>query len=110
MRYLLLAISFYLLAGCTREAWRVPMVLPDSSGPPVVMVGKLKITGPVTVQAGGTGNVATTTDAAKAKAPVAAAPNAVASEARTTGGVSWWVWVGLVVVGAVAGIWLRGRC
>ena len=72
---------------------------------------KIKFNGPVTLQIGGTGNTGAATDASKAKAPVAAAPHAVATETRPAATTSWKVYAGLaglaLVVGAVGGFWLR---
>jgi hypothetical protein len=67
--------------------------------------GKVKFKGPVSIQLGGTGNTSTATDARKAKAPVAAAPNAVATETKASHGPPWYVYGGLVVLG-LAGGWL----
>ena len=69
---------------------------------------KIKFTGPVTMQFGGTGNTATATAIAKAKAPVAAAPHATATEA-TARGTPWYVYAGLVVLGAGLGAWLCSK-
>jgi len=71
--------------------------------------GKVKFNGPVTLQIGGSGNVATTTTIAKVKAPVAAAPHATATETTTRAGTPWSVYAALVLVGAVVGAWLRGK-
>ena len=69
--------------------------------------GKVKFNGPVTLQIGGSGNVATTI--AKAKAPVASAPHATATETTTRAPTPWYVFAGLVLVGAAGGAWLRGK-
>ena len=69
--------------------------------------GKVKFKGPVTFQIGGTGNTAT--DAHKAKAPVAAAPHATASETKTSRGVPWQVYAGVALVLFAAGFLLRGK-
>lgn len=68
--------------------------------------GKVKFNGPVTFQLGGTGNQANSTDATKARAPVAAAPHATATNASRQGGTPWQVYVGLVVVCLALGAWL----
>jgi hypothetical protein len=71
--------------------------------------GKIKFTGPVTLQIGGTNNTATATAIAKAKAPVAAAPHATATETTTRAGTPWYVFAALVLIGAAGGAWLRGK-
>ncbi len=68
---------------------------------------KVKFTGPVTFQVGGTGNVATTTDATRAKAPVAAAPHASATETKTS--VPWQVYVGGALLLVLGGVVLRSK-
>jgi hypothetical protein len=70
---------------------------------------KVKFTGPVTLQIGGTGNVATSIS--KAKGPVASAPHASAT--ATKAGPPLWVY-GLIgglalVLGAVGGFSLARR-
>jgi hypothetical protein len=70
---------------------------------------KVKFTGPVTFQVGGTNNVATTTDASKAKAPVAAAPHATAAETKTSAGPPWGVYLGGGLLLALGGFLLRGK-
>jgi len=69
--------------------------------------GKVKFKGPVTLQIGGSGNVATTI--AKAKAPVASAPHATATETTSRAPTPWYVFAGLVLAGAAGGAWLRGK-
>ncbi|MGI4873367.1 MAG: hypothetical protein ACRYFX_19590 [Janthinobacterium lividum] len=73
---------------------------------------KIKFNGPVTLQIGN-GNTGAATDASKAKAPVAAAPYAVASETRPAAGPSWkacaWLAGLALLVGAVGGFWLARR-
>lgn len=109
MRALLLVVSCWLLvAGCALER-DLP---PPTAGPldstlraAGLTTRKVKFTGPVTLQVGGTGNVATTTAIEKAKAPVASAPHATATEATTKTGPLWWVYAGLGLL-AVAGGWL----
>jgi len=68
---------------------------------------KVKFTGPVAFQVGGTGNVATALT--KAKAPVASAPHAAATEARTKAGPPWWVYLVGGMLLALGGFVLRGR-
>ncbi|MGI4865449.1 MAG: hypothetical protein ACRYFZ_16115 [Janthinobacterium lividum] len=71
--------------------------------------GKIKFNGPVTFQIGGTNNTASATSVAKAKAPVAAAPHAAATDASTRAGTPWYVFAALVLIGAGVGAWLRGK-
>jgi hypothetical protein len=102
MRYLLLT-SCLLLGGCALER-----DLPAITAGPLdstlraagLTTGKVKFNGPVTLQIGGTGNVATTTALAKAKAPVATAPHATASAPAAPAGPPWYVYAGLVLLGA----------
>lgn len=70
---------------------------------------KVKFTGPVTIQLGGTNNTAASTAIAKAKGPVASAPHATATESTTKSGVPWWVYAGLAALGLVGGWLLRGK-
>ncbi|MGI4870447.1 MAG: hypothetical protein ACRYFX_04625 [Janthinobacterium lividum] len=121
MRYLLFCLLLALLTSCAHGD-----ELADVLSQPVdstmqrqvtaarlaagqLSTGRVKFNGPVVLQFGGTGNTATATDAHKAKAPVAAAPGAVATATRTQGGPPWYVYVVLVLVGALGGAWLRGR-
>lgn len=116
MRYLT-AIACLLLSSCTLER-DVP---PASAGPIDSLVraqvglstGKVKFNGPVTFQVGGAGNTATSTAVGKAKAPVAAAPYATATESTTEGGPSLWVYallgVGGLLVGAAGTFYLIRR-
>jgi hypothetical protein len=85
-----------LLSSCATEQ-RIPAALDARVDSALTAAGvpplrKVKFTGPVTFQVGGTGNVATTTDASRAKAPVAAAPHATAAETKTS--VPWQVYAG----------------
>jgi hypothetical protein len=101
MRLLFLLSSWLLLTSCALER----DVVPASAGPldsrvrPQVglRTGKVKFNGPVTIQLGGAGNVATALT--KAKAPVAAAPGASA-EATSRMGIPTWqlVMSGLVLL------------
>lgn len=108
---LLLAIGLLLLTSCAHgdelaSALSQPL---DSAVRHQFASRKLKFTGPVTIQVGGTGNTATTTDASRAKAPVAAGPHATASETKTAAGLPWWLYLvaGLLLV--AGGFWLRGK-
>ena len=68
----------------------------------------VKFNGPVTLQIAGTGNTGASTDATKTKAPVAAAPHAVATETNA-GGPPWYVYAGIAVVCLVVGGVLAAR-
>lgn len=114
----LLAISCCLLASSCALERDVP---PATAGPVDSLVrarvglstGKVKFTGPVTFQIGGTGNTSTSTAIAKAKGPVASAPHATATESTTKSGPPAWVYVligGLsLAAGAVGGFLLARR-
>jgi hypothetical protein len=100
-----------LLSSCATEQ-RIPAALDVKLDSALTAVGvpplrKVKFTGPVTFQVGGTGNVATTTDASRAKAPVAAAPHATAAEAKTS--VPWQVYAGGALLLVLGGFVLRSR-
>jgi hypothetical protein len=70
--------------------------------------GKVKFTGPVTFQFGGSNNTATATNAAKAKAPVASAPHAAVMQASNkANSIAYWVVIALVCIGLCLIIWLR---
>lgn len=106
-----LALGALLLAtGCASERYapaidaKVDSAL-VAAGVPPLSVRRLKFTGPVTFQIGGTGNVATAIG--KAKAPVASAPHATAT--KTSAGVPWWVYAGLAALAAAGGFVLRGK-
>lgn len=112
MRKLLVSSCGLLLSSCTlaRE------LTPPTAGPfdsTLRVAGlptrKVKFTGPVTLQVGGTGNTAATTAIARAKAPVASAPHATATEAITKAGPPWWVYAGGAALLLLAGWLLRGR-
>lgn len=110
--YTLLVVAS-LLSSCATEQ-RIPAALDAKVDSALTAAGvpplrKVKFTGPVTFQVGGTGNVATTTDASRAKAPVAAAPHATASEAKTSTGPPWQVYVGSALLLVVAGFVLRSK-
>lgn len=113
MSYKLLALSCgLLLSSCALER-DVP---PAAAGPldsTLRAAGlnprRVKFNGPVTLQIGGTGNTATTTAIAKAKAPVASAPHATATEATTKAGAPWWLYAGGTALALLAGWLLRGR-
>jgi len=113
MRALPLVVSCWLLvAGCALER-DLP---PPTAGPldstlraAGLTTGKVKFTGPVTLQIGGTGNTATTTAIAKAKAPVASAPHATATEATTKASAPWWLYAGGAALALLVGWLLRGR-
>lgn len=109
-----LGLALVLLASsCTLER----AVPPATAGPLDSLVraqtglstGKIKITGPVTFQIGGAGNTATSTAIAKAKAPVATAPHAAATDASTKAGTPWQVLAGLAALGFVGGFVVRGK-
>lgn len=123
MRHQLLVVSCLLLAGCATSA-DVPTVLSQSVDSALVhqaqqaaarlavqrlSTGRIKFKGPVTLQIGGTGNTGSSTDATKAKAPVAAAPHAVATDASKKGGTPWQVFAGLAALCAGVGIWLGAK-
>lgn len=107
----LLAISCgLLLSGCALER-DLP---PPAAGPldstlraAGLATRKVKFTGPVTIQLGGTGNTATSTAIEKAKAPVATAPHAAAS--TTKAGPPWWVYAGGAALALLAGWLLRSK-
>ena len=98
-----------LLGSCATQE-RIPAALDARLDSALTAAGvpplrKAKFTGPVTFQIGGTNNVATAI--AKAKGPVASAPQASATAA--TAGLSWQVWAGLVLVAFAAGVYVRGK-
>lgn len=112
MKKLLVVSCGLLVAGCVAER-DLP---PPTAGPldstlraAGLTPRKVKFTGPVTLQVGGTNNTATTTAIAKAKAPVASAPHATATEATTQGGVPWWLYAGGAALALLAGWLLRSR-
>jgi hypothetical protein len=113
MKGLLVACLAFGLTSCAMEH-DVP---PPAAGPldeairttTGLSTGKVKFTGPVTLQFGGTNNTATSTAIAKAKAPVAAAPHATATETTTRAAPPWYVFAALVLIGAAVGAWLRGK-
>jgi hypothetical protein len=117
MKYFLLIALLALLGSCARgdELASVLSQPLDTTVQHQVLtarqlaVGKVKFNGPVTFQIGGTGNVSTTTDAHKAQAPVAAAPDATAAEAKTSVGSPWYVYLGGGLLLALGGFMLRGR-
>lgn len=98
-----------LLGSCATE--RVPLAIDAQVDSTLVAAGllplsvrKVKFTGPVTFQVGGTGNVATAI--AKTKDPAATAPHAVAT---AKGGLPWYVYAGLAAVMASLGFYLRDK-
>ena len=108
MKYALLLLSLLLSSCATQE--RIPAALDarldsalTASGVPPLR--KLKLTGPVTFQIGGTGNNATAI--AKARGPVASAPHATATE--TKAGPPRWIYLGGGLLLALGGFLLRGR-
>ena len=113
MRALPLVVSCWLLvAGCAT----VRELPPPTAGPldstlrtAGLSPRKVKFTGPVTLQVGGTNNTASATTVAKAKAPVAAAPAAVATDASKKGGTPWQVFAVLGVLCLAGGIWLGSK-
>ena len=112
MRALLFAASL-LLSSCATE-----YEVPDAVAGPIdstfraagLPARKIKFTAPVTIQLGGTNNTASATTVGKAKAPVAAAPAAVATDAsQKAGGTPWWVFALVLAVGLGCGTWLASR-
>ncbi|MGI4760593.1 MAG: hypothetical protein ACRYF0_07805 [Janthinobacterium lividum] len=108
---LVVASLLYLACSCATQQ-RIPAALDarldsalTTSGVPPLR--KLKFTGPVTFQIGGTGNVATAI--AKTKAPVASAPHATASAVKTWAGPPWYVYLVGGLLLALGGFLLRGR-
>jgi hypothetical protein len=109
----LILLALGLLSSCALER----DVSPAAAGPLDSLVrarvgvstGKVKFAGPVTFQVGGTGNTASSTAVAKAKAPVAAAPDSTATAIAPKGGTPWWVYAGLATLGVAAGFVLRGK-
>jgi len=98
-----------LLGSCATEE-RIPAALDARVDSALTAAGvpplrKLKFTGPVTFQIGGTGNNATVIG--KARAPVASAPHAAAS--ATQAGPPWWVYLGIGALALAGGFVLRGR-
>jgi redox-regulated HSP33 family molecular chaperone len=111
MKYCFLLIA-WLLSGCALER-DMPAATAGALDSTLriaeLSTGKVKFNGLVTLQIGGAGNVATTTAIAKAKAPVASAPHATATESTTKAGPPWWVYAGGGALLLVAGWLLRGR-
>lgn len=103
------------LASCSRETWRAPMVLPDSTTAvlPLPAGGKYKFNGPVTISyQQGQGNVATSTATDNYKAgqkggAAATAPGAVATASTKKAGVPWWVFLLVAIFSALGWEWLR---
>jgi hypothetical protein len=108
--WLLVVMSLvYWFSSCATEQ-RIPAAVDARVDSALTAAGvpplrKVKFTGPVTFQIGGTGNVATTLT--KAKAPVASAPHATASATKT--GPPWWVYAGIGALALAGGFMLRGR-
>lgn len=109
MRALLLAACALLLTSCATTA-----ELPPATAGPLdstlrsagLSTGKIKITGPVTFQVGGTGNTAApvatdNTKAGQRGGAAATAPQAQATASTEKSGPAWWV-LGLVGVVAIA--------
>ena len=111
MKHLLLLLA-WLLSGCALER-----DVPAATAGPLdstlraagLTTGKVKFNGPVTLQIGGSGNMATTTTIAKAKAPVASAPHATATETTTKARPPWWVYAGGAALALLAGWLLHGK-
>jgi hypothetical protein len=104
------------LVGCSRETWRVPLVMPADTLPllpSTLQAKKITITGPVTFTTQlGTGNTSTAaaTDNTKAGQRQGSAAIGAGSTASTKpGGTAWWVFGALLAVGGGCGFWLRGR-
>jgi hypothetical protein len=100
-----------LLGSCATEQ-RIPAALDARVDSALTAAGvpplrKAKFTGPVTFQIGGTNNVATAI--AKAKGPVASAPQASAAEVKESAGPPWYVYLGGALLLALGGFYLRGR-
>ena len=98
-----------LLSNCATQE-RIPAALDAKVDSALTAAGvpplrKVKFTGPVTFQIGGTGNNATAI--AKARAPVASAPHASAE--ATKSGPPWWVYLGIAGLALAGGFVLRGR-
>jgi len=109
MRKLLLCVvALGLLVGCATER-ELPALTAGPLDSTLRAAGlsprKVKFTGPVTLQVGGTGNTAT----AKAKAPVASAPHATATAATTKASAPWWLYAGGAALALLVGWLLRGR-
>jgi hypothetical protein len=109
--YFLLVMASLLLTGCATEQ-RIPAAFDAKLDSALTAAGvpplrKVKFTGPVTFQVGGTGNVATTLT--KPRGQVASAPHATAAEAKTSAGPPWYVYLAGAVLLAVGGFVLRGR-
>ncbi len=112
MRQLLVVSCWLLAAGCATERELPPLVagpLDSTVRATGLSPRKIKFTGPVTLQFGGSGNTATTTAIAKAKAPVASAPHATATESTTKSGAPWWLYAGGAALALLAGWLLRSR-
>jgi hypothetical protein len=107
MRTLLLAASCLLLASCATE-YKVPAAvagpLDSSARAAGLSPRKIKFTGPVTLQVGGSHNTATALE--KPNGPLATAPHATATDASKKGGLPWWVFVGVGAVSIAAWEWL----
>jgi hypothetical protein len=99
-----------LLSACALER----DVLPATAGPLDSLVrakaglrtGKVKFTGPITIQIGGTGNTASSTALAKAKAPVAAAPYAAATQTKPSSSRARWLFSVVGSLSLLLGVWL----
>jgi hypothetical protein len=109
MRCLLLFLVAWQLSSCALER-NVPAAaagpLDSTLRAAGLSTGKVKFTGPVTLQIGGSGNTATSTAIAKAKAPVAAAPYAVATQPKPQSSTAWRL---VAVAGSLVlllGVWL----
>ena len=113
MQKLVVFSCWLLLSSCALER-DVP---PPTAGPLDLAIRasvglstrKVKFTGPVTIQIGGTGNNAASTAIAKAKAPVASAPHAAATATTTKAGPPWWLYAGLAALAAAGGWLLRSK-
>jgi hypothetical protein len=112
MRSLLLVLCCGLLSSCA-TGYEVPAAVAGPIDSTIRARGlsprKIKFTGPMTVQLGGSNNTASSTAIAKAKAPVATAPYAAAT-APAKPGPPWWVYAGLATLCLACGFGLRGNC
>lgn len=99
-----------LLGSCATE--RVPLAIDAKVDSTLVAAGlsplsvrKVKFTGPVTFQVGGSHNTATAIE--KTKAPAATAPHA--STTTKEAGTPFYVFGIIALVAAAGGAWARGR-
>jgi hypothetical protein len=114
MRKLLIATScvLALLSSCNREAYEGTQLSPEADSAIKAdwpSARKVKFMGPVNITLQhGNNNVATPTATGKVKADAAATgPGSTAS--ATSAGTPWYVFAGLVLIGAALGFWGRAR-